>query len=293
VRFDRPVFIVSSPRSGSSLLFETLSGAKDVFTIGGESHGLIEAIPELTPAAHGWDSNRLTAADAAPATAALLRGRFAAAVRDREGAAPTADAVRLLEKTPKNALRIPFLASVFPDAQFIYLYRDPRPTLASMMEAWASGKFRTYPQLPGWSGPAWSLVLVPGWRSWVGAPLAEIVARQWSATTRILLDDLEALPEARWTAAAYDAFIAAPQAVASGLCRNAGLVWDRDLGSTLPLARNTLSAPNAEKWRAKADAIAAVAALFEAENARALSVLERRAGRTASSPADVSFATFT
>jgi hypothetical protein len=293
VRFERPVFIVSSPRSGSSLLFETLSGAKDVFTIGGESHGLIEAIAELTPAAHGWDSNRLTAADATPATAVLLRDRFTAAVRDREGAAPTGNAVRLLEKTPKNALRIPFLASVFPDARFIYLYRDPRPTLASMMEAWASGKFRTYPQLPGWSGPAWSLVLVPGWRGWVGAPLAEIAARQWATTTRIVLDDLEALPEDRWTAVGYDAFLAAPQAVAADLCRTVDFVWDRQLGSTLPLARNTLSAPSADKWRAKADAIEAVTALFEPENVRALSILQRRGCGAPRAPAALSFATLT
>src|SRR5690606_36855978 len=38
--FDRPVFIVSPPRSGSTLLFETLAAAPGVFTIGDESHGL-------------------------------------------------------------------------------------------------------------------------------------------------------------------------------------------------------------------------------------------------------------
>ena len=42
--FDRPVFLISSPRSGSTFLFETLARAKDVYTIGDESHGLIEGI---------------------------------------------------------------------------------------------------------------------------------------------------------------------------------------------------------------------------------------------------------
>ena len=62
--FDRPIFIVSPPRSGSTLLFETLSAAPGIATIGGESHNLMEQVPAINPAARGWDSNRLTAADA-------------------------------------------------------------------------------------------------------------------------------------------------------------------------------------------------------------------------------------
>jgi hypothetical protein len=45
--FDRPVFIVSSPRSGSTLLFETLARWRNVYTVGGESHGLIQTIDGL------------------------------------------------------------------------------------------------------------------------------------------------------------------------------------------------------------------------------------------------------
>jgi hypothetical protein len=267
--FERPVFIVSSPRSGSSLLFETLSGAREAHTIGGESHGLIEAIPALTPAAHGWASNRLTAADARPETAQQLRERYAAALRDRDGRPPAARPARMLEKTPKNALRIPFLLAVFPEAQFLYLHRDPRPTLASMMEAWSSGAFRTYPQLPGWTGPPWSLLLIPDWRRLEGAPLNEIVARQWATTTRILLDDLEALPEERWRALDYEAFLKAPQTVAAEISAAFGLTWDRPVDAALPLARNTLSPPAKDKWRARAAEIEAVAPLFEAESRRA------------------------
>src|SRR5262249_45422192 len=151
--FDRPVFIVSSPRSGSTLLFETLAQAKDLFTVGGEAHALMEGVPVISPAARGWDSNRLTAANADPTTARMLRERFRGELRDRDGRRPVpAERVRMLEKTPKNSLRIPFLAAVFPEARFVYLHRDPRQTLASMMEAWGSGRFATYPNLPGWSG---------------------------------------------------------------------------------------------------------------------------------------------
>src|SRR5207248_3177054 len=148
-------------RSGSSLLFETLARAAEVYTVGGESHQLIEGIAGLEPAACGLESNRLTGADARPGVVAQLYASFEAQLRDREGQRPPAEgAVRLLEKTPKNALRIPFLAAAFPEARFIFLYREPRENLASIMEAWGSGRFVTYPDLPGWQGPPWSMLLV-------------------------------------------------------------------------------------------------------------------------------------
>jgi hypothetical protein len=272
-RFDRPIFIVSPPRSGSTLLFETLTGAPGLATVGGESHALMESVPAIAPAARDWESNRLTAADADPATVALLRERFARALRTRDGGPPAAGRVRMLEKTPKNALRVPFLAAAFPEALFIYLYRDPRPTLASMIEGWRSGGFRTYPALPGWTGPAWSFLLTPGWRELIGAPLNQIVARQWAETTRILLDDLAALPADRWRVIRHEAFLAAPQAQITRLCASLDVGWDRTLGAGLPLARHTVSAPSAEKWRAHAEAIAATAAIWGEQDARARAVL--------------------
>lgn len=248
--FDRPVFIVSPPRSGSTLLFETLATAPGVFTIGDESHGLIEGIPALDPARRDFDSNRLLASDADDEVAAQLRQRFLARLRDRERRPPApATRVRMLEKTPKNALRIPLLHKVFPDARFIYLHRDPRQVLGSMLDGWQSGGFRTYPALPGWQGPAWSFLLVPGWRDLAGKPLGDIVAAQWARTSQVLLDDLDALPADRWTGLDYDRFLADPQGEIVRLCQWAGFAWDRELGDTLPLSRYTLTAPGADKWR--------------------------------------------
>src|SRR5690606_4992869 len=198
-RFDRPLFIVSPPRSGSTLLFETLAGAPDLYSPGDESHALIEGVSGLSPAAHGWASNRLLAGDASPAVAAALRERFLAALRDRRRQAPApGTAVRMLEKTPKNALRIPFLDAVFPQARFVFLYREPHQVLGSMIDGWRSGQFQTYLALPGWNGPDWSFLLTPGWQALSGRPLEEIVAAQWAATMQVLLDDLEALPAGQW-----------------------------------------------------------------------------------------------
>ncbi|HEV7922907.1 MAG TPA: TIGR03032 family protein [Thermoanaerobaculia bacterium] len=274
-RFDRPIFIVSSPRSGSTLLFETLALSPSVFTIGGESHAVMEGIPQLHPSRRGWESNRLTAADANIVSRDELYARFAESLHDRDGSDELSREVRMLEKTPKNSLRIPFLKAMFPDAFFLYLYRDPRATMSSMLDAWRSGRFATYPELPGWIGHPWSLLLVPGWRSLIGRPLAEVVAHQWTAATRLMLDDLEALPGDSWCVASYDRLVSDPQAEIARLCEFTGIAFDRTLTAPLPHARHTLTPPSPEKWRRNADELESVAALTGEVAERAREVFAR------------------
>lgn len=247
-KIDRPIFLVSSPRSGSSLLFETLVQAPGLYSPGGESHLLIESIPELSVPAHDWDSNRLTADDAKPAIVEQLAGDFYRSLRDRDGR-PAEGTVRMLEKTPKNALRIPFFNEVWPDSSYVFLYRDPRQTISSMIEAWLSGAFRTYPRLPGWSGHPWSLLLVPGWRELNGLPLQQIVARQWKATMETLLDDLSLIPSERVRAIDYDEFVGTPAPVIAELAASLDVGWDRPLGAHLPFSKTTVSRPGRDKWR--------------------------------------------
>lgn len=273
-RFDRPAFIVSTPRSGSTLLFETLGQAPGLFSPGGESHWLIEDIHALSPAAHGWHSNRLDSGDAAPEAVERLARAFYEDLSDRGGRRPEGR-VRMLEKTPKNALRVPFFDSAWPDALFVYLYRDPRQTLASMIEAWRSGAFRTYPELPGWTGLPWSLLLVPGWEALKGRPLPEVAAHQWAATTETLLADLEALPGERVRALAYADFLAEPQPAVERLAAWLGLGWDRPLGPTLPLSVTTVSAPRPDKWRAMEGPIGEVWPIVEQADAKARAFLEK------------------
>jgi hypothetical protein len=236
-----------------------LAQAPDLYTGGGESHVLIENIRVFTPRARGWDSNRLTDEDADPAAVEQLARAFYENLREREGRAPNGKA-RMLEKTPKNALRVPFFDAAWPDATFVYLYRDVRETLSSMIEAWGCGGFKTYPRLPGWTGPPWSLLLVPGWQQLNGRTLPEVVAKQWATTTQILLDrDL----------------LASPQMTVERLATSLGLEWDRSLGPQLPFSKTTVSRPKADKWRNNAQVIEAVLPIVEDADRRARAFVEQ------------------
>ncbi len=144
-----------------------------------------------------------------------------------------------------------------------------------MIEAWQSGRFRTYANLPGWEGLPWSMLLVPGWRDLNGRSLQQIVAAQWNITMQTLLDDLSALPAERVQVVHYDAFLADPASEVARLCESLDLLWDRALDKALPLSRYTVSEPAADKWRRHANLIEEVLPDLQATRGRA----ERFTGR--------------
>ncbi len=266
-----PIFIVAAPRSGSTLLFETLAAHRAVATLGGEAHWLIEGVPELRPGAAGVDSNRLTADAATDAITESIRATVRERLQDAQGHPASSAAAIFLEKTPKNSLRIPFLKRVFPDARFVFLWREPRGNVASIIEAWRSGRWVTYPELAGWDGP-WSLLLPPQWQLMRGRPLEEIAAWQWDSANRIVLDDLSALPRGDWTAVCYDELVTAPSATVTRLCAFLGIDVDaaltRRLAEPLPHSRYTLAPPAADKWRAHEAALTRVLPAIESTRLR-------------------------
>jgi hypothetical protein len=257
-----PVVIVSAPRSGSTLLFELLMRTRGAWTIGGESHAVFNGFPHLRAENAAFDSGSLGEAQADPVTCERTRACFLFLLRDHTGARyldrePGArpPVVQLVEKTPRNALNIPFLLRVFPNARFLYLHRDPRPTVASLIEAWTiglrTGRFSTFPDLPGWDRRTWCFLLPPGWRAMKGRSLAEIAAFQWSASNEIILDNLQGLAPERWMALAYESLVRDP---AGALRRVAGFAGFDPAGLPmlelpLPLSRTTLTPPDDHKWK--------------------------------------------
>lgn len=265
--FDRPVIILSAPRSGSTLLFETLAQSDDLWTIGGESHGLFESINRFNPLFGYCDSNALSADDATPRIVEQIRSGFFQQLRDSQGRSyksvsnAQGPLPRLLEKTPKNALRVSLLNEIFPDALYIYLYRNPRENISAMMDAWESGGFVTYPSLPG-RGASWSLLLPSGWQAYNHTSLADTCAFQWQSANSAILQELNKLDRKRWTAVSYRQQVDQGVETVRRICSFCEVSPDAILDSLSSgqqgLSRYTLTPPTKDKWHKNAAAVSAV-----------------------------------
>ena len=237
---ERPVFIVAPPRSGGSALFRSLARAPGVFSAQGP---VLDGIFELEPENREWDSNRLTGADVEARAVEELRGRLKGVLADSAGNRPGLDAsgLRWVDGQPRNALRVPFLAGVAPDSQFVYIHREPSETVPAMLPVWEGGNRVSYPQLPDWSGPTWSLPLVPGWRDLADRPLPEIVTEQWIRLTGTLLDDLEGLPPERWCVTDFKSLLNDPLRELERICEFVSIEASEEVTRPLRSLRDQLA----------------------------------------------------
>jgi hypothetical protein len=211
----------------------------------------------------------LGAQDCTKEIASELYSRFYRGAVFTDGSKPVNDAsIRLLEKTPKNALRIPFMKQLFPDAHFVYLYRNPKHVVSSMIDAWQSGQFITYPNLPGWTGLPWSLLLTPDWRELIGKPLHHVVAHQWSATTKLMLDDLEKLDPTSVHKIRYETLLTNPQDELDRICTSCWISKIPNL-TDFPMSQYTLTPPDPEKWKRNERLIEEIWPIIEAQALRA------------------------
>lgn len=118
---EKPIVIIGSPRSGTTVL-----GA--IF----EKHRSLayNEEPRLT---WRWGNDKksdmLRAEDARAAVVDYIRGSFASFVRE-------AGKVRLLEKTPSNALRMGFVDRVLPDCRFVHVIRNGYDSVLSIRKFW-------------------------------------------------------------------------------------------------------------------------------------------------------------
>src|SRR5262245_42347361 len=125
---------------------------------------------------------------------------------------------RYLDKTPRNSLQVPYLHALFPDARFLFLSRDGRAVVSSLINGWrdASGMFPGRPasvplRINGYAGDRWKFVAPPGWETYAsGHTLAEVCAFQWRACTESILDARDGIPAPQWVETRYEDLTASP-----------------------------------------------------------------------------------
>lgn len=252
----RPVIVLGAPRSGTTIVRNCLALHSDLWHLAGESHEILEG--PFDPVTGGYESNRVEASEVGDDLAQDLRGAFARrainlnvgttdgpvrALRGNSlsrrvidkvttrwvGAASVRSRpreIRFLEKTPKNMLRVPMLARIFPDALYVHLTRNAPGNIDSLIEGWRAAdhfgpvtrqRFARsgYPiarqlALQDYTSKWWKFALVPGWRDLRGKSLADVAAWQYFQCNRIALDDLASIDPARVRRVRHEDFVHAP-----------------------------------------------------------------------------------
>lgn len=122
--FDRPIILLGPTRSGKSLCAKILA-ATGSYSILREPIMIWDIGRPWLGAADDCRSGR----EAKPAVVRRIRHALSAAHE-------VARSERFVDDLPHHVFRLDFVRAVLPEARFIVVLRDPRPTLAAMKKGW-------------------------------------------------------------------------------------------------------------------------------------------------------------
>ena len=154
---DAPVFVVGSPRSGTTLLYHLLlsSGGfaqyhaeANVFNLLAPRFGDLSSARRREALLDAWIASELFTRSGLDGTS--FRSEVHAHCRSAgdllrllmEGIARHQGARRWAECTPENLLYVPAIAEAFPNARFLHIVRDGRDVACSMAEQGWVGPYR-------------------------------------------------------------------------------------------------------------------------------------------------------
>ncbi len=126
---DRPIFIIGCSRSGTTLFADMLIKHPDIANWS-EAGQVFELDYYNTETDHVKGKAAVTKRE-------VCRLRLFFGVYTRIAGKP-----RFLNKHPQNSLRIPYLKTIFPDALFIHLIRDPRAVVYSHLAQVSRDRYR-------------------------------------------------------------------------------------------------------------------------------------------------------
>lgn len=250
-----PVFVIGCSRSGTTVTFETIAASNSFLNFGYE-------IPQFWnglygPLSNGWESEAAGPEQAGPTHRdAALRFFY-----QRLGAGP------VLDKTCINTLRVGYLHRLFPRAKFVFIHRDGRDNISSMIDGWRLGRtdggfgltrfLGSFPEpvaINGGEFDQWHFFLPPGWRGYNRASLEEVCAFQWLSANRLALDARAEIPDDQWIQVRYEDIFDRPLAMFGQVFSRLGLAFDEGMQARCAsLGSRPTSivkgAPKKQKWK--------------------------------------------
>lgn len=236
----RPIFLVGSGRSGTTVLYHVLCGHPHLAWFSNYN----ERFPRLPQVARGsrlyalpqlralrgrglpvpseayavWDFIRPVADS--PGDPPLDETHVTAGERERMHEVIAANLryhgkSRFVNKNTRNTRRIRYLQNIFPDAIFIHVVRDPRAAIASLL------KVDWWPHLKIWCQ---NQITAQQWAR-QGKDPALLATDLWIREVRCVLEAKTKLPPRQYFEVRYEEFMQTPKEVLQRMLAFCGLEW--------------------------------------------------------------------
>jgi hypothetical protein len=248
-----PVFVVGCSRSGTTITYETLGAAPQFLKFGWEIPQFWDGL--YGPLNNGWHSEAAGAEHARPEHRDAAFRYF----YQRLGAG------WVLDKTCINVMRVPYLYALFPQARFVFIQRDGRDNISSMIDGWRMGRTDGRFELSLHLGPfpepvainggefkEWAFFLAPGWREYNHASLEEVCAFQWVSANRLALDAKKLVPAEQWIHLRYEDLFERPVEMFGEAFARLGIAFTPELQARCANLQPTSivkGKPKKQKWR--------------------------------------------
>jgi hypothetical protein len=182
---------------------------------------------------------------------------------------------RFVEKAPRNCFKVSLMNRIFPDALFIFLKRDPRSNISSLIEGWRKrkgpqkGSNKRLPKplsdlnLTNYDGKEWRFAMPPGWEQYANKSLEELCAYQWLKSNECALEGLSKIPEHRKFTISYEELTdpKTRETLIEDLCNFSEISYSKQLEKIVeesPEVNYLGERPHKDKWKKNADAIAKI-----------------------------------
>lgn len=285
----KPIIILGSPRSGTTFLFNLLNESKELYSLYEESRFIFRDFYKKNKSKFSDDS--LLPADFDHCDKETLiknfhsysfrlksTGQFVNKVIKKKLGLNWLAALfsklnytlknnleyRFVEKTPRNAFKVELLNEIFPDAIFIYIKRDGRSNISSLIEAWKKRSLedithsKRLPQITkelnftNYDGKAWRFTLPPNWESYINSSLEEVCAFQWKSANDAIQQSLKNIEKSRVLEISYEDLVTNTEDQISTICDFAGIEFSKELkaiSKASPAVNYFDGKPSFDKWK--------------------------------------------
>ena len=258
-KLNPPIILFGNFRSGTTLLQKLISTHPDVVS-------MYEPVGLWLYADPGRSHDEFDEMDATDKVKRHIRNEFLKYQQRHENRI-------IVEKTPHNILRIPYVRAIFPEAHFLYIIRNPLSFVSSVELKWQQPATRKrivkrikstpvtqlHHYLKRFLNQQWNNRILRRKYLSIWGPrykgiqedlktedLMVVMARQWSRASRKAENDLARFENGQVLKLRYEDFVQDPISDMERICAHCGLQLTGDMANTV---RETVKTDRKLKWQ--------------------------------------------